>query len=233
MSITLNLEIFNHTIKNSEKSAHEYIDHYSKYTKEVIKSLEEAIHTNDPEQALTPIRNLFSSASDLGGVNILEYLEEVENMLLSDIPDCHTINVFQIKLLSTTLARTCSKVAEKPQRTILLIDDSRMPLLLGSRLLEKEGMKTLTANSGNDGIEVFKANMSEIDLVITDLLMPDINGDEVYRRIKELSPNTTVILATGYEDLSSSKESKIAFADGCIKKPLSYTKLLEAISPLL
>jgi len=79
---------------------------------------------------------------------------------------------------------------------ILLIDDEAPILQLISEILEENGHKTVCAHSGSEGIQ--KAEQEEFDIVVTDLVMPDLSGWQVAQAIKKNRAKTVVILATGW-----------------------------------
>jgi PAS domain S-box-containing protein len=81
--------------------------------------------------------------------------------------------------------------------TILIIDDEATLLELTREILEGLGYKVLTAEGGLAGIETFKRHHAEIELVILDMLMPEMTGADVYPVIKNLKPDLSVLLATG------------------------------------
>jgi nitrogen-specific signal transduction histidine kinase/ActR/RegA family two-component response regulator len=81
--------------------------------------------------------------------------------------------------------------------TILIIDDEVTLLNLTKEILEGLGYKVLTAEGALTGINVFKEFYSKVDLVILDMLMPEMTGTEVYPILKSLNHNISVLLATG------------------------------------
>ncbi|MGO9480224.1 MAG: PAS domain S-box protein, partial [Candidatus Kryptoniota bacterium] len=81
--------------------------------------------------------------------------------------------------------------------TILIIDDEVTLLNLTKELLEGIGYKVLTAEGASTGIKIFKQLHSKVDLVILDMLMPEMTGTEVYPVLKGISHDIPVLLATG------------------------------------
>ncbi|MBW2099034.1 MAG: response regulator, partial [Deltaproteobacteria bacterium] len=82
--------------------------------------------------------------------------------------------------------------------TILLVDDEDMIVEVGQDMLTSMGYKVLPARSGKEAIEIYNANTDEIDMVILDMIMPDINGGDVYDTLKEINPEIKVLLSSGY-----------------------------------
>ncbi|MCG3259459.1 MAG: response regulator, partial [Candidatus Heimdallarchaeota archaeon] len=96
-------------------------------------------------------------------------------------------------------------------------------------ILEEKKFRVRTANSGNQAIDLSKEN--NFDIVILDVMMPILNGFETYKKIKEINPNITAIMITGYEQEASTliqaalDESVLA----CLSKPLEHNKIFSLI----
>lgn len=80
---------------------------------------------------------------------------------------------------------------------ILVVDDEKNILKLYEAELSDEGYTVVTASSGKEAIEVFRRENP--DLVTLDILMPDMDGIQVLRQIKEMRPNVPVIMLTAYD----------------------------------
>jgi two-component system, OmpR family, response regulator CpxR len=83
----------------------------------------------------------------------------------------------------------------KPKRTILCVDDNEQSLSIRKVMLETRGYKVLISNNGEEALEIFKRG--GVDLVLTDLVMPGLDGTELVSKVKELSPQTPAILFSG------------------------------------
>jgi len=83
----------------------------------------------------------------------------------------------------------------RPKKIILCVDDSEHSNSLRKFMLETRGYRVLIAHSGKEAMEMFRENA--IDLVLSDLMMPDMNGAELVRQLKEISPETPAILFSG------------------------------------
>lgn len=79
---------------------------------------------------------------------------------------------------------------------ILLVDDEAIILIGWQKELEPEGYDVRTALTGREAIEM--ARKEKPDIVITDLVVPDMNGVEICRKIKEMHPDTDVVLVSGH-----------------------------------
>jgi len=87
--------------------------------------------------------------------------------------------------------------SEKKSRTVLLVDDEKMVLDVGQAILQRLGHNVLTALSGEDALDRFVENRESIGCVVLDLTMPGMDGKEVFRRLRELSPTLPIIIASG------------------------------------
>ena len=83
----------------------------------------------------------------------------------------------------------------KPKRTILCVDDNEQSLSIRKLMLETRGYRIVTATDGSSALELFREG--GIDLVLTDLVMPGMDGTELIAHIKALSPGTPAILFSG------------------------------------
>ncbi len=113
-------------------------------------------------------------------------------------------------------------------REILVIDDEKPTLSMFSLYLEAYGHNVITAENGECGLELFKQRKPQI--VITDIKMPGMDGLEVLRCIKEISPLTEVIVITGHGDIELALKALNLNATDFIDKPISREALEAALS---
>ena len=111
---------------------------------------------------------------------------------------------------------------------ILIIDDEKPTLKMFSLFLEVYGFAILTAESGEEGLEVFERERPEI--VLTDIKMPGMDGIEVLREIKRRSPTTEVIVITGHGDMDLAIQALNLDAADFINKPIQRQSLEQALS---
>ena len=83
----------------------------------------------------------------------------------------------------------------KIKKTILCVDDHEQSLSIRKLMLETRGYRVVTSTTGEKAVEIF--SRGGIDLVLTDLMMPGMDGNELVRHIKQQSPETPVILFSG------------------------------------
>lgn len=117
--------------------------------------------------------------------------------------------------------------------TILLVDDEDMIITVGSEMLKKLGYGVLIAKSGQEAIEICEAHKDRIDMVILDMIMPDMNGEATYDRIKELIPEVKVLLSSGYSIIGQAKHMLERGCNGFIQKPFNMRHLSQKIREVL
>jgi len=83
----------------------------------------------------------------------------------------------------------------KVKKTILCVDDHEQSLSIRKLMLETRGYRVIVCTTGEEAFEAFRRG--GIDLVLTDLMMPGMNGDELAKHVKQISPETPVILFSG------------------------------------
>ena len=108
--------------------------------------------------------------------------------------------------------------------TVLLIDDEPNILKLLARRLRKEGYSVLTANNGENGLELLRKE--SIDLIVTDMRMPGIDGLEVVRRVREWSGDIQLIIMTAYGTIKSAVEAMRLGAYYYIVKPFELAEIV-------
>jgi two-component system NtrC family sensor kinase len=101
---------------------------------------------------------------------------------------------------------------------LLLIDDEKAIVRVLSISLKSDGYDVVTAYSGKEGIEVFQRESP--DIVLTDIKMPGMDGLEVLKKVKELNPDTEVIIITGHGDMGSAIEALQYGASDFVNKPV-------------
>lgn len=112
-------------------------------------------------------------------------------------------------------------------RRILVIDDEKPTLNMFKLLLGAMGYETLAASDGQQGVEMF--DRERPDIVLTDIKMPVMDGIEVLRRVKELSPLAEVVVITGHGDMDLAIEALNLDATDFINKPVQREALEQAL----
>ncbi len=128
------------------------------------------------------------------------------------------------------------KPPEKPVRgkeTILLVDDEEVILKVTREILESLGYLVMSASSGQEALSLFRENSDEIDLVILDLIMPDLKGSQTYDGLRDVNPKVKVLLSSGY---SIDGQATLLIEKGCkafIQKPYTVSELSKKVRDVL
>src|SRR5215475_12133705 len=110
----------------------------------------------------------------------------------------------------------------------LVVDDDKVTLELLTYQLTSEGFETVAAENGKTGLEYVREN--DFDIILTDLNLPDISGIEMVRRSKEISPQTEIIMVTGFGSMEKAIEATKAGAFHYVEKPVEFEELMSLIS---
>jgi DNA-binding NtrC family response regulator len=121
---------------------------------------------------------------------------------------------------------------QKRSLHILCIDDDDLFRLIMSQCLTRFEHRVTVASGGKVGLELFRAatlDNQPYEVVITDLCMPDIDGHSVVRTIKTESPQTPVIMMTGYSTFMKKNETTALSADAVVGKPARMQDLNDLV----
>lgn len=119
------------------------------------------------------------------------------------------------------------------QGTILVVDDEQIVLEVNCRLFEKMGFTVFQAESGKTALEIFAKQGDTIDLVVLDMVMPHMNGGEVFDALKKMNPGVKVLLSSGYSQDGQASEILERGCAGFIQKPFDIHQVSAKISALL
>ena len=121
----------------------------------------------------------------------------------------------------------------KGSETVLFVDDEDMIIEVAGELFEQLGYKVLIARSGKEAIETYEKNKEQVDIVLLDMIMPDMSGSDTYDRMKELDPDIKVLLASGYSINGQATEIMDRGCNGFIQKPFKMKELSQKLREIL
>jgi two-component system cell cycle sensor histidine kinase/response regulator CckA len=113
--------------------------------------------------------------------------------------------------------------------TILLVEDERPVRSTVRRLLERHGYKVLEAANGLDALSLIAARNGEINLVLSDMVMPGMGGIELAGRVRAISPSLPVLLMTGYTEEAITRAGDRPIDEQIIEKPFTLHTMLEKV----
>jgi two-component system cell cycle sensor histidine kinase/response regulator CckA len=117
--------------------------------------------------------------------------------------------------------------------TILLVDDEEAVAAIARELLEALGYKVLLARDGKSAVRTYKQKKDEIDLVLLDMVLPGMDGGEIFKVLKQLNPDVRVLLSSGYSLNGKAQEILNRGCNGFIQKPYRVNTLAKAIKEIL
>jgi len=118
-------------------------------------------------------------------------------------------------------------------KIILVIDDEELLIEICEMMLKRLGHKVFKAYSGSEGIKIFEANKNQIDLIISDMNMPEMDGQEVINKLRKIDHNIKVLLSSGALLDSDEKEVIKRGFNGLLKKPYKINTLSEKMTEIL
>jgi CheY-like chemotaxis protein len=116
--------------------------------------------------------------------------------------------------------------------TVLVVDDEELVRTTARVALSKAGYHVLTAVDGADGVRMFAAYADEIDLVLLDMTMPVMGGEEAVLRMRELRPNAVVLASSGYDEREAQQRFGASIA-GFLQKPYTASQLTAKVGKLM
>ena len=122
---------------------------------------------------------------------------------------------------------------EQKQHTILLVEDQEMVQDLVTEILEDEGFKIITADNGINALEVAKNFDGSIDLMLTDVIMPEMNGRELAAKMHEKKPDLKILFMSGYTGEEMRNRGVLEPGTNFIQKPFTPDSLVEKVIEVL
>jgi two-component system cell cycle sensor histidine kinase/response regulator CckA len=114
-----------------------------------------------------------------------------------------------------------------------LVDDEPMVLEVGVKMLKKLGYEALVAKGGKEAVDLYEANKEKIELVILDVIMPDMGGGEAYDLLKKINGDIRVLLSSGYSIEGQATDILKRGCDSFIQKPFKLQELSGKIREIL
>lgn len=134
---------------------------------------------------------------------------------------------------ASTIARQEETHAPRGSETILLVEDEDVVRGLARKILMQAGYNVLDAKSGDEAIRLCQAHAGPIDLLLTDVVMPEISGKEVADRLLELRPSIRVLFMSGYTDEAIVQHGVLDANVKFIQKPFTWVGLTKKVREVL
>jgi DNA-binding response OmpR family regulator len=132
-------------------------------------------------------------------------------------------------------SETSGRALSSRPRQILVVDDDPGARVLSNRVLSEAGFEVVTVQSGFECLEKFRKQPRWFDLILLDLSMPFMDGEETFRRLRAINPNVVVLLSTGFLAQAQERIDRMVAAGmaGSIRKPHRPDELLARVHAVL
>lgn len=120
-----------------------------------------------------------------------------------------------------------------PAITVLVIDDEELVLVTVTKMLERLGYNVLAASSGREATKLLQANPEKIDMVILDMVMPDMNPEQLLAAVRDRHSEAKVLLSSGYSLDSGGSHQLLERTDGFLQKPYQLAELSKIVHAAL
>jgi len=141
--------------------------------------------------------------------------------------------LFHPALAAQIKARPAPRVNLKISRCVLVVDDEPMALSLAGQMLADAGFTVVTTQSGFDALDLFQKDPSRYSLVLLDLSMPFMDGEETFKRLRAIDPHVVVLLNTGYIEKDRLDRMMKDGLAGFLRRPYQPREVIEQIEVLL
>jgi CheY-like chemotaxis protein len=112
---------------------------------------------------------------------------------------------------------------------VLVVDDQAVVRHFAQQALERHGYSVLLAANGREAVEILQENAARIDLVLLDLGMPVMGGEETLRALRRVKPGVRVILSSGYDEREATRRFSGSSLSGFVQKPYSAARLISLV----
>lgn len=130
---------------------------------------------------------------------------------------------------SVSADKQCGKPPVSYATKVMVVDDEAYMREAVSDILELQGFEVIVAASGQESIDLYRAQGDEINAVVLDMRMPGMDGRETYYRLKEVDPNVKVVMCSGYSETEIARQFEPGEIAEFLQKPYSITRLVAIV----
>ncbi|MDZ7723808.1 MAG: PAS domain-containing protein [candidate division KSB1 bacterium] len=169
------------------------------------------------------------------GLSIVKSIAEQHNGMVELDPKAKQGALFNIYLPVNNVNEPVKETSDYPRgsETILVADDEPHICEISRTYLEDSGYKIWVAHDGEEALEMYKHHQNDIDLLVLDVLMPNMNGKQVYDEIKKMGSTVPVLFCSGYTLNLLKNEHDINLKAQLLKKPFNKRELLQSVRQIL
>ena len=159
--------------------------------------------------------------------------EQIDSLQILDRRIMHELELRQTREAQSPHQRLHLAPSRKPSATILLVEDTDNLRILLHRVLEGNGFSVLPAADGAEALRLCEQHGGTIDLVVSDIVMPRLNGLELEERIRAARPQTKFLFITGFGDQFPELRELIEHGTNILEKPFLPSELLRKVEDTL
>ena len=195
-----------------------------------------------PPEAFPQIFNPYFTTKEKGegtglGLAVVQGIIKALNGAITVDSEVGKGSTFHVYL--PTIKRELAKEEEMPKplpmgyERILFVDDEQPLAEIGKQMLERLGYKVDTRTSSIEALNLFKADPHQFDLIITDIVMPNMTGDKLADKMMDIRPDIPIVLCTGYSEKFTRKHASEMGIDTFLMKPLVMRDLAGTVRQAL
>jgi len=117
--------------------------------------------------------------------------------------------------------------------TVLVIDDESIVRQVARAMLERHGFEVLVAENGQAGVDVFRSHSDRISLIVLDLTMPVMGGEQAFDLLRAIRADVPIVLSSGYSEIEAAGRFAGKDFAGFIQKPYDVNRLIETVGSAL
>jgi CheY-like chemotaxis protein len=159
--------------------------------------------------------------------------EQIDSLQILDRRIMHELELRQTREAQSPHKRLHLAPSREPSVTILLVEDTDNLRILLHRVLEGNGFSVLPAADGAEALRLCQQHDGTIDLVVSDIVMPQLNGLELEERIRAARPETKFLFITGFGDQFPELRERIKYGGNILEKPFLPSELLRKVEDTL
>ncbi|MBI9084429.1 MAG: response regulator [Desulfobacterales bacterium] len=196
----------------------------------------------DPGQMTQVMMNVMLNATEAmakGGDLVIE----TARVTPADAPSdgFQTVHETDVRLMVTDTGTGMDSASEADPReaaargeaTVLMVDDEEIVLEVGAMMLRSLGYRVFEASNGRQALEIMRREQDHIDLVVLDMIMPEMSGEAVFERLRAVKPGVRILLSSGYAREGQADQLLARGCDGFLQKPFGRAELGKAISEII
>lgn len=126
-----------------------------------------------------------------------------------------------------------NKYPARRDTLVLVVDDDETVRIVTGAILERAGYRVVMASDGRDALDIFNRRQDEIAIVLLDMTMPIMGGEEAFRELRQINPNVVVILSSGYNEQEATNRFVGKGLAGFVQKPFDAKTLLSKLDEAL